>query len=439
MLERIGFGRERTLMMAATDGEMMDGPVRPVIDDELVDRLMDQVDDEGLELLGPDGILTELTSRILSRGLAVEMVDHLGYEKGDPAGWGSGNNRNGSYDKTIQTDAGTVGVEMPRDRNATFEPGLIPKHQRRLSGFNDLVISLVARGMTVRDTQAHLQEIYGTEVSPELISKVTDAIIPELREWQQRPLDAMYPIMYLDAIVVKVRTDGHVRNRPVYIALAIDVEGHKHVLGLWLGKGDEGSKFWLSVLTELRNRGLDDVLIVCCDGLTGFGDAIEAVWPQAIVQTCVVHLIRNSMKYCSWKDRKAVTRALKPIYKADTVDAAAGALDDFESEWGDQYPAIVDVWRRNWERFTPFLEFHPAIRKIIYTTNAVESLNYQLRKVTKTRGHFPTDDAVLKILYLAIRNIGNTRGGELGTGTQGWKQALNAFAIAFPGRLDPTT
>ena len=337
----------------------------------------------------PDGILTELTSRILSRGLEVEMVDHLGYEKGDPAGWGSGNNRNGSYDKTVQTDAGTVGVEMPRDRNATFEPQLIPKHQRRLSGFNDLVISLVARGMTVRDTQAHLQEIYGTQVSPELISKVTDAIIPELREWQQRPLDEMYPIMYLDAIVVKVRTDGHVRNRPVYIALAVDVEGRKHVLGLWLGKGDEGSKFWLSVLTELHNRGLDDVLIVCCDGLTGFGDAIEAVWPETIVQTCVVHLIRNSMRYCSWKDRKAVTRALRSIYKADTVDAAAGALDDFESEWGDQYPAIVDVWRRNWERFTPFLEFNPAIRKIIYTTNAVESLNYQLRKVTKTRGHFP--------------------------------------------------
>ncbi len=346
-------------MMATTDGEMTDEMMRPVIDDDLVDRLMDQVDAEGLELLGPDGILTELTSRILSRGLEVEMVDHLGYEKGDPAGWGSGNNRNGSYDKTVQTDAGTVGVEMPRDRNATFEPQLIPKHQRRLSGFNDLVISLVARGMTVRDTQAHLQEIYGTQVSPELISKVTDAIIPELREWQQRPLDEMYPIMYLDAIVVKVRTDGHVRNRPVYIALAVDVEGRKHVLGLWLGKGDEGSKFWLSVLTELHNRGLDDVLIVCCDGLTGFGDAIEAVWPETIVQTCVVHLIRNSMRYCSWKDRKAVTRALRSIYKADTVDAAAGALDDFESEWGDQYPAIVDVWRRNWERFTPFLEFNP--------------------------------------------------------------------------------
>jgi putative transposase len=425
--------------MTTTDGEMRKDPVRPVIDDELVDRLMAQVDAEGLELLGPEGVLTELTSRILSRGLDVEMTDHLGYEKGDPAGWGSGNNRNGSYPKTVQTDAGTVPVEMPRDRNATFEPQLIPKHQRRLSGFNELVISLVARGMTVRDTQAHLQEIYGVEVSPELISKVTDAVLPELRAWQQRPLDTVYPILYLDAISVKVRSDHVVVNRPVYIAMAVDIEGRKHVLGLWLGKGDEGAKFWLGVLTELKNRGVTDVLVACCDGLSGFGDAIETVWPNTTVQTCVVHLIRNSIRYCSWKDRKAVAKALRPIYQAPSIDASADALDGFELEWGDQYPAIVDLWRRNWERFTPFLAFDAAIRKIIYTTNAIESLNYQLRKVTKTRGHFPTGDAVLKILYLAIRNIGNNRGGELGTGTHGWKQALNAFAITFPGRLDPTT
>lgn len=425
--------------MTTTGSDERNDPVRPVIDDELVDRLMAQVDAEGLELLGPDGVLTELTSRILSRGLEVEMTDHLGYEKGDPAGWGSGNNRNGSYPKTVQTDAGTVPVEMPRDRNATFDPQLIPKHQRRLSGFNELVISLVARGMTVRDTQAHLQEIYGVEVSPELISKVTDAVLPELRAWQQRPLDAVYPILYLDAISVKVRSDHIVVNRPVYIALAVDVEGRKHVLGLWLGKGDEGAKFWLGVLTDLKNRGVTDVLVACCDGLSGFGDAIEAVWPHTTVQTCVVHLIRNSIRYCSWKDRKAVTKALKPIYQAASLDAAADALDEFELEWGGQYPAIVELWRRNWERFSPFLAFDAAIRKIIYTTNAIESMNYQLRKVTKTRGHFPTGDAVLKILYLAIRNIGNHRGGELGTGTHGWKQALNAFAITFPGRLDHTT
>ena len=364
--------------MTTTDSEMMEDPVRPVIDDELVDRLMAQVDAEGLELLGPEGVLTELTSRILSRGLEVEMADHLGYEKGDPAGWGSGNNRNGSYPKTVQTDAGTVGVEMPRDRNATFEPQLIPKHQRRLRGFNELVISLVARGMTTRDTRAHLQEIYGVEVSAELISKVTDAIVPELRAWQQRPLDAVYPILYLDAIVVKVRTDHVVVNRPVYIAMAVDVDGRKHVLGLWLGKGDEGAKFWLGVITELKNRGVTDVLVVCCDGLTGFADAIEAVWPNTTVQTCVVHLIRNSIRFCSWKDRKAVTRALKPIYRAATIEAAALALDDFETEWGGQYPAIVDLWRRNWERFCPFLAFDAAIRKIIYTTKPIPSLIDQL-------------------------------------------------------------
>lgn len=293
--------------------------------------------------------------------------------------------------------------------------------------------------MTTRDVQAHVAEVYQVEISPELVSKITDAILPELREWQNRPLDPTYPILYLDAIVVKVRSDGQVRNRPVYIALAVDLDGRKQVLGLWLGSGNEGAKYWLAVLTELKNRGVTDVLIVCCDGLTGFGDAIEAVWPQATVQTCVVHLIRNSIRYISWKDRKAITRGLKPVYQAATTDAAVSALNDFETEWGDRYPAVVDLWRRNWERFTPFLEFPPAIRKVIYTTNAIESLNYQLRKVTKTRGSFPTGDAVLKILYLAIRNINHERGGELGTGTQGWNQALNAFAIAFPERLEPTT
>ena len=422
-----------------TDSEKsIEQPKEPVIDDAILDRLMAQVDAEGLELLGPDGILTELTSRIMNKAMEVEMTDHLGYEKGDTAGWGSGNVRNGSYPKTVLTDAGGIPISVPRDRAASFDPQLIPKHQRRISGFNDLVVGLVARGMTVRDVQAHIAEVYQVEISAELVSKITDAILPELREWQQRPLDAMYPILYLDAIVVKVRTDGHVRNRPVYIAMGVDLDGRKHVLGLWLGAGDEGAKYWLGILTELRNRGLTDVLIVCCDGLTGFSDAIEAVWPQATVQTCVVHLIRNTIRYISWKDRKAITKALKPIYQAPSVEAAADALDGFEIEWGEKYPAVVDLWRRNWERFTPFLEFDPTIRKVVYTTNAIESLNYQLRKVTKTRGHFPTDDAVYKILYLAIRNIGHQRGGDLGTGTQGWKQALNAFAIAFPGRI-PTT
>ena len=408
---------------------------RDLIDDSALKDLMDKIESEGLELLGPDGVLTELTSRIMNLALEAERTAHLGYEHGDRAGWGSGNCRNGSSPKTVLTDAGPIPVDVPRDRNGTFEPKLIGKHQRRLEGFNDIVIGLVARGMTVRDVRSHLSEAYQVDVSPELISKITDGVLPELRAWQSRPLDAVYPIMYLDAIVVKVRSEHVVVNRPVYISLGIDLEGRKHVLGLWLGKGDEGSKFWLGVLTELRNRGVKDVLIVCCDGLSGFPDAIETVWPAATVQTCVVHLIRNSIKYCSWKDRKAVAAALKPIYRAPTDAAAADALDDFEIEWGQQYPAIVELWRRNWERFIPFLAFDPAIRKIIYTTNAIESLNYQLRKVTKTRGHFPTDDAVLKIFYLAICNTGTQRGGELGTNTQGWKQALNALAMAHPGRI----
>ena len=423
--------------MTTTESEIPAVP-RPLIDDATLDRLMAQVETEGLELLGPDGLLTELTSRIMNRAMETEMTDHMGYEVGDPAGWGSGNNRNGTSPKMVLTDAGAIPVRIPRDRNGTFEPKLVPKHARRIEGFNDIVLSLVSRGMTTRDVQAHLADAYKVEISPELISKITDAVLGELREWQARPLDGMYPIVYLDAIVVKVRTDGRVTNRPVYIAMAIDLDGCKHVLGLWLGKGDEGSKYWLSVLTELRNRGVNDVCIACCDGLTGFSDAIGAVWPQAIVQTCVVHLIRNSIRFCSWKDRNAVAKALKPIYTAPSVDAAGLALDEFETVWGATHGAVVELWRRHWDRFVPFLDFDPAIRKIIYTTNAIESLNYQLRKVTKTKGSFPTDDAVLKIFYLAICNIGHERGGELGTHTQGWKQALNAFAIAFPGRIPDT-
>ena len=423
--------------MTITESEI-ETVAKPLIDEATLDRLMAQVESEGLELLGPDGVLTELTSRIMNRAMEAELTDHLGYEPGDLAGHGSGNNRNGTSPKTVLTDAGAIPVKVPRDRNGEFEPKLVPKHARRLEGFNDIVLSLISRGMTTRDVKAHLAAVYKVDISPELISKITDAVLPELREWQARPLDAMYPIMYLDAIVVKVRTDGRVTNRPVYIAMGIDLDGCKHVLGLWLGAGDEGAKYWLSVLTELRNRGVLDVLIVCCDGLTGFGDAIEAVWPQAIVQTCVVHLIRNSVRFTSYTDRRAIVKALKPIYTAPTVDAAAVALDDFEAAWGGSYGAIVELWRRHWDRFIPFLDFDPSVRKIIYTTNAIESLNYQLRKVTKTRGSFPTDDAVLKIFYLAIDNIGHNRGGELGTHTQGWKQALNAFAVAFPGRIPDT-
>lgn len=407
-----------------------------VIDDEALDTLMARVEAEGLELLGPNGVLTELTSRIMNRALEAEMTHHLGYEKHDQAGWGSGNNRNGSSTKNVKTTVGNIAVSVPRDRRGTFEPVTVPKHSRRLDGFNDLVCGLLSRGMTTRDICSQLQQTYGVQISPAQVSAISDAILPELEEWRARALDPIYPILYLDAIVVKVRTDGKVINRPCYLALSINLDGEKHVLGMWLGDGGEGAKFWLSVCTELANRGLQDVLIVSCDGLTGFPEAIEATWPLATVQTCTIHLIRNSIRFCSYTDRRKVAAALKPIYRAATRKDAENALEKFELEWGEKFPAIVDLWHRNWERFVPFLDFAPEIRKVIYTSNAIESMNYQLRKVTKTRGSFPTDEACYKMLFMAIDNIGHHRGGQLGTHTPGWQRALNAFTIAFPGRLE---
>ena len=408
------------------------------VSDDVIDAVMAGVDAGGLELLGPDGVLAELPKRLLERGLAEELSEHLGYEPGDPAGRGSGNNRNGTTPKTVLTDIGPVDLDVPRDRNGTFEPQLVPKHARRLKGFNENIVHLYSRGLSTRDIRRELGRMYGVEVSPALISKVTDGIVEELTEWQHRPLDAVYPIVYIDALVVKVRTNGTVVNRAAYLGVGVDVEGRKHVLGVWLGDGGEGAKFWLAVLTEIRNRGVDDVLIVCCDGLKGLPDAIEATWPEALVQTCVIHLIRASLRFASWKDRKAITTALRPIYTAPNLEAAEEAMDDFELEWGDRYPGIVKVWRQAWEQFTPFLRFPPEIRKVVYTTNLVESINYQLRKITKTRGHFPTGDAALKLLRLGARNISDRRGGDLGTGTWGWKQALNQLEIHFPGRLGLT-
>ena len=412
--------------------------VAAAVPDELIDAVMANVDAGGVELLGPNGVLAELTKRILERGLAEALRDHLGYEPGDPAGRGSGNNRNGTTPKKVLTEVGAIDLDIPRDRNGSFEPKLVPKGTTRLAKFNENIVHLYARGLSTRDIRRELARMYGVEVSPALVSRVTDGILDELNEWQNRPLDAVYPIVYIDALVVKVRTDGTVINRAAYLAVGVDVEGRKHVLGVWLGDGDEGAKFWLTVLTELRHRGLDDVLIVCCDGLKGLPDAIEATWPQALVQTCVIHLIRASLRFCSWKDRRAITTALRPIYTATTLEAAEDAMDTFELEWGDRYPGIVKTWRSAWEQFTPFLRFPPEIRKVVYTTNMVESINFQLRKVTKTRGHFPTDTSALKLLRLAARNITDKRGGDLGTGTQGWHQALNQFEIHFPGRLGIT-
>lgn len=406
---------------------------RPPIDPELVDRLVEQAG-EGAELLGPDGLLGELTKKVLERALQAELTDHLGYEPHDPAGRGSGNSRNGTTSKTVLTDLGAVDLSVPRDRAGTFDPKIVPKGTTRLAGFNERIISLYARGLTVREVQAHLREIYGVEVSPDLISTVTDAVLDELREWQNRPLDRVYPVIFLDAIVCKVRDQGTVRNKAAYLAVGVDVDGIKHVLGIWIDTA-EGAKFWLKIMSELRTRGVEDVIFVCCDGLKGLPDAIEAVWPQAIVQTCIVHLIRASMRYCSYKDRKTVTRELKNIYRAVNDIEARAALDAFEEQYGARYGGIVKLWRDSWEHMIPFMAFPPEIRHVLYTTNAIESINYQLRKITKNRGHFPNDTALMKLLYLGVRNISGKRPGNRGRNAEHWTAALNAFEIYYPGRL----
>jgi len=428
--------------------------VDQLVDAGLLDELMSRVDAGDLQLTGEGGFLPGLIKAVLERGLQAELTGHLGYEKGDPAGRGSPNSRNGSTPKTIATEVGDVGIETPRDRDGTFEPRLVPKGSRRVGGLDEMIISLYAGGMTVRDIQAHLARTIGTELSHETISKITDAVLEEVKAWQSRPLEELYPIVYLDALVVKVR-DGHqVRNKAAHIAVGVDLDGIKHVLGIWV-QATEGAKFWAGVCAELANRGVKDVLIVCCDGLTGFPEAIEATWPQATVQTCVVHLIRAAMRFVSYKDRKRVAAGLKAIYTAPTAEAAEAALLDFAgSELGQRYPATVSTWTAAWERFIPFLEFPPELRRVIYTTNAIESLNYQLRKIIKNRGHFPSDDAVIKLLWLAIRDIEDKRArqraaeagkprnerkapGHLveGATTHGWKAALGALAIAYPDRL----
>jgi putative transposase len=430
--------------------------VQEMVDAGLLDDLMGRVDEGSLRLTGEGGFLPEMIKAVLERGMAAELTDHLGYEKGDPAGRGSPNSRNGSTPKTVGSEVGNVPLDTPRDRAGSFEPRLVPKGARRVGGLDEMIISLYAGGMTVRDIQHHLARTIGTELSHDTISKVTDAVLEEVQAWQHRPLEEIYPIVYLDALVVKVR-DGHqVRNKAAHIAVGVDLDGVKHVLGIWVQTA-EGAKFWAGVCAELRNRGIRDVLIVCCDGLTGFPEAIEATWPQTTVQTCVVHLIRAAMRFVSYTDRKKVAAALRPIYTAPTVEAADTELAAFaDSNWGKKYPATVAAWQHAWQRFIPFLAFPPELRKIIYTTNAAESLNYQMRKIIKNRGHFPNDDAVVKLLWLAIRDIedkrararakekglpGNKRKapGKLVEGqvVSGWKAALGALAVAYPDRLAP--
>lgn len=429
---------------------------REFFGDELVDRLLASSDERGVALTGEGGFLPEMIKAVLERGMTAELTDHLGYEKGDRAGHGSGNSRNGTTPKTVATEVGDLALDQPRDRNSTFASALVPKGARRLGGLEDMIISLYAGGMTIRDIQHHLVSTIGTELSHETIAKVTEAVAEEVTAWQSRPLEAFYPVIYLDAIVVKIRDGAHVANRAAHLAVGVDLDGVKHVLGIWV-QAAEGAKFWAGVCAELANRGLKDVLIVCCDGLTGFPEAIATTWPHAMVQTCVVHLIRASMRFVSYTDRKAVAALLRPIYTAPTEDAALMALAAFaDSTLGKKYPATVAAWENAWDRFTPFLAFGPALRKVIYTTNSIESLNYQLRKVTRNRGHFPNDAAAVKLLWLAIRNIEDKRarerakeaglpanqrkaGGRLveGAQLQGWKAALGELALVYPDRINP--
>lgn len=413
--------------------------------DAQIARIVEQAQEQGLQLTGAGGLLPDMIKQAVEAALRAEMTDHLGYDKHAAEGRGSGNSRNGLTGKTVQTTAGPVDLEVPRDRNGTFDPMTVPKGTRRLTDFDDMIISLYAKGMTTRDIAEHLTATYGASVSHETIANITDAINEQVKEWRNRPLDEVYPIVYVDAIRLRIRDGGAVRIKACHLVVGVDVDGVKRVLGMWIEQ-TEGARFWMQVMTELRNRGIKDVLIVACDGLPGLPEAIASVWPQAVVQTCVVHLIRNSMRYASWKDRKTIAAGLKPIYTAATVEAAEQALETFAaSAAGKSSPAVVDTWRRAWNEFVPFLDMPPEIRKVVYTTNAIESINYQLRKVSKTRGQFPNDEAAYKLLYLAICDIEvrtTTRGGnkekkllQRGSNTQHWKEALNQLAIIYPGRL----
>ena len=399
------------------------------IDHKLIDSILKDYK-KPEDIIGENGLLKQLTKALLERAMQAEMVEHLGYDKHDPAGNNSGNSRNGGTTKTLKGDFGEMPLETPRDRNGTFEPKIVSKGQTRFTGFDDKIVSMYARGMSTREIQGHLEEIYKVEVSPTLISSVTEAVMEDAKNWQGRPLEGVYPIVYLDALVVKVREAGHVRNKAICVVIGVNLQGNKEVLGLWANQS-EGAKFWLQVLTELKNRGVEDIWIACVDGLKGFPEAIEAVFPRTQVQLCIVHQIRGSLNYVSWKQRKEVAADLKPIYQASTVEDAEQRLDDFAAKWDGAYPTISQMWRRNWEHLTPFFAYPADIRKVIYTTNAVESLNMSLRKVIKTRGSFPTQEAVFKLLYLALENIAKKWTMPI----QNWKAALQRFAILLGDRV----
>lgn len=400
---------------------------------ELAEELVERAHRDGVQLVGPGGLLSGLTKQVLETALEVEMTEHLGYDKHDPAGRTGGNSRNGSRAKTVLTDIGPVEIDVPRDRDGSFEPKIVAKRQRRLESVDTLVLSLCAKGLTTGEVSAHLAEVYGAEVSKETVSKITDAVIDEMTDWLNRPLERVYPVVFIDAVVVKIR-DGQVANRPVYTAIGVSVDGDRDILGLWVGTGGEGAKFWLQVLTEIKNRGADDVCIVVCDGLAGLPDAIASTWPLAIVQTCVLHLIRNTFRLASRAHWEKMARDLRPVYTAANEQAAKERFNEFNEIWGERYPGIRSLWEHAWVEFVPFLDYSAEIRRVIYSTNAIESLHARIRRATRARGHFPNEQAALKCLYLVIRSLDPTGGGRRRWMNR-WKPALNAFTITFEGRL----
>lgn len=426
-------------MMTSNDGAVVAPKKKPdlklpsQVDPAIAEQLVDQARNDGVDLVGPEGLLGQLTKQVLEAGLEVEMDEHLGYEKHAHDGRNGENSRNGTRSKTVITEVGPVEIDTPRDRDGTFEPATVKKRQRRLNGVDSMVISLTAKGLTTGEVEAHLMETYGTEISRETISKITDAMLDEADSWQNRPLDRVYPVVFIDALVVKIR-DGQVTNRPVYAAIGVTVDGKRDILGLWIGNGGEGAKYWLQVLTEIKNRGVDDVCIVVCDGLKGLPESIAATWPMAIVQTCVLHLIRNTFRLAARQDWDKMAKDLRPVYTAINEAEASARLDEFDEIWAEKYPAIRGLWNNAWEEFIPFLDYSPDIRRVIYSTNAIESLNARFRRATRARGHFPNENAAMKCLYLVVRSL-----DPKGTGQERWmnrwKPALNAFAITFEGRL----
>ena len=406
----------------------------PVLNEGFARELVDRARAEGVSLVGPGGLLGGLTKQVLETALEAEMSEHLGYDANQAIGRNGENSRNGVRTKTVITDVGSVEIDVPRDRDGSFTPVIVAKRQRRLSGVDNLVLSLTAKGLTSGEISAHFAEIYDTSLSKETISRITDQIVDVMTDWQNRPLDRVYPVIFIDAVHVKIR-DGQVANRPVYVAVGVTVDGERDILGLWVGVGGEGAKYWLQILTEIKNRGVEDVCIVVCDGLKGLPDSINTTWPQAIVQTCVLHLIRGTFRLAGRHDWDPMAKSLRPVYTAPTEAAATERFAEFATEWGVKYPAIVRMWETAWPEFVPFLSFSPEIRRIVYSTNAIESLNARIRRAVRARGHFPNEQAALKCIYLALRSLDPTGKGKAKWVVR-WKPALNAFALAFEGRIN---